>query len=227
MKIRAIIVDDENDARESIRLILEKFYNNDVEILASVPSIKEAVSAIISIKPELVFLDIEMPKENGLQLFDYFRDGHDFEVIFVTAFQEYALKAFRYAALDYLLKPVDYRELGEALERFKRRTFINPEVKIATYFNNLNNDLEINRKIILPSKTGYNIVRLSTIVYCQAEHNYCTIFTNDGKTVTISSSLKNLEDMLPQDVFFRAHKSFLVNLNFVKSYDRKKGVLVL
>jgi two-component system, LytTR family, response regulator len=227
MKIRTIIVDDEKDARESIRLLLEKFHGIDVEVVDSVASVKEAVSSIISLKPELVFLDIEMPRENGMQLFDYFKDGHDFEVIFVTAFQQYALKAFRYAALDYLLKPVDYRELGEAIERYKKSTYRNPELKISTYFNNLNNDLEINRKIILPSKTGYNIIKLNNIIYCQAEHNYCTIFLNDGKSVTISSSLKNLEDMLPEDVFFRAHKSYLVNLNYVRSYDRKRGSLVL
>lgn len=227
MKIRTIIVDDEKDARDSLRLLIEQFYNDDVEILASVPSVKEAVSSIISNKPDLVFLDIEMPKENGLQLFDYFREGQNFEVIFITAFQQYALKAFRYAALDYLLKPVDYRELGEALERFRKRSFSNPEIKISTYFNNLNNDLEINRKIILPSKTGYNILRLNTIVYCQAEHNYSMIYTAENKSYTISSSLKNLEDTLPLDVFFRAHKSFLVNLNYVTSYDRKRGVLVL
>lgn len=227
MKIRVVVVDDEKDARESLQLLIEQFYSQDVEVVASVSSVKEAVAAIIEHNPDIVFLDIEMPKENGLQLFDYFTDGPRFDVVFITAFQQYALKAFRFAALDYLLKPVDYKELGETIERYRKRNFINPDVRIATYFNNLSNELEINRKIVLPSRNGYNIVKLNTIVYCEAEHNYSSIYTADDKMFTISNTLKYLEDMLPADVFFRAHKSYLVNLNYVKSYDRKRGVLVL
>jgi two-component system LytT family response regulator len=227
MKIRAIIVDDEKDARDSLNLMLERFYNAEIEIVDSVSSVKEAVKSINSFNPDLVFLDIEMPKENGIQLFDYFKGNYDFEVVFITAFQKYALTAFRYAALDYLLKPVDYRQLGETIERFRNRSFRNTKIRMDAYFSNLNSALEINKKILFPSNNGYNIVKINNIMYCQAEINYSTAYTTDNKSYTISNSLKYLEEMLPESIFFRTHKSYLVNLNYIKSYDKKKGVVIL
>ncbi len=225
--IRAIIVDDESDARESLELIISQFYSEDVEVVAALPSVKEAVKAINSFKPDLVFLDIEMPKENGLQLFEYFGEDIEFEVVFITAYHKYALKAFRYAALDYLLKPVDYTQLGEAIQRFKRKARNYSKVKIDTFINNLSNDLEINKKVIFPTKNGYQIVKMSSILYCQADISYSTIFTIDNNSFTIVSTLKNLEEMLPSSIFFRSHKSYLVNLNFIKTYDRSRDKIVL
>lgn len=227
MKIRALIVDDEKDARDSLNLIIEQFYNSDIEIVASLPSVKEAVMSIKSLKPDIVFLDIEMPKENGLQLFEYFNESYDFEVVFITAFQKYALKAFRFAALDYLLKPVDYRQLGETIGRFRKRSGNNTKLKIDTYFNNLNSVIDTNKKILFPSNNGYNIVKINNIIYCQAEINYSTAYTTDNKSYTCSHTLKYLEEMLPENIFFRVHKSYLVNLNYVKSFDRKRGIAIL
>jgi two-component system LytT family response regulator len=227
MKIRAIIVDDEKDARDSLNMMIDEFYSSDVEIVDSVSSVSEAVKSINSFKPDLVFLDIEMPKETGLQLFEYFNDNYEFEVVFITAFQKYALTAFRHAALDYLLKPLDYRQLGETIERFRKKSFRNTKVRIETYFNNLSNSPEINKKILFPSNNGYNIVKINNIIYCQAEINYSTAYTSDGKSYTMSHSLKYLEEMLPPATFFRTHKSYLVNLNYVKSFDKKRGVAIL
>lgn len=225
--IKAIIVDDEKDARESIQLIVAQFYSDDVEIVASVPSVKDAVKAINQLKPELVFLDIEMPQENGLQLFEYFGDEIDFEVVFITAYQKYALTAFRYAALDYLLKPVDYQQLGEAIQRFKRKTRNYSKLRIETFINNLSNDLEINKKVIFPTKNGYQILKISNILYCKAEVNYSTIFSFDNNSFTIVSTLKNLEETLPSKIFFRCHKSYLVNLNYIKTYDKSRDRIIL
>ena len=225
--IRAIIVDDEKDARDSIQLIVSQFYNDDVEIVASLPSVKDAVKAINSLKPELVFLDIEMPNENGLQLFEYFGDSIDFDVVFITAYQKYALTAFRYAALDYLLKPVDYQQLGEAIQRFKRKTRNYSKVKIETFINNLSNDLEINKKVMFPTKNGYQILKISNILYCKAEVNYSTIYSFDNNSFTIVSTLKNLEEILPSKIFFRCHKSYLVNLNYIKTYDKSRDRIIL
>ena len=227
MKIRSIIVDDERDARESLQLMIEKFYKDEVDIIDSVPSVKEAVKSISLNRPDLVFLDIEMPNENGLQLFDYFKESYDFEVVFITAFQKYALRAFRHAALDYLLKPLDYRQLGETIERFRKRTANFTKVKMDTYFNNIGNAHETNKKILFPSSNGYNIVKINSIIYCQAEVNYSTAYTTENKSYTISHSLKYLEEMLPESIFFRTHKSYLVNMNFIKSFDRKRGVVIL
>lgn len=225
--IRAIIVDDEKDARDSIHLIFSQFYTDEVEIVASLSSVKEAVKAINKLKPELVFLDIEMPNENGLQLFEYFGDEIDFEVVFITAYQKYALNAFRYAALDYLLKPVDYIQLGETIQRFKRKARNFSKIKIDTFINNLSNDMEVNKKVIFPTKNGYSILKMSDIVFCKAEVNYSTIYTKENTSITIVSTLKNLEEMLPSKIFFRCHKSFLVNLDFIKTYDKHRDKIIL
>jgi two-component system LytT family response regulator len=227
MKIRAIIVDDEPDSRESIKLMVTQFYNNEIEIIDSVSSVKEAVRSINSFKPDLVFLDIEMPNENGFQLFEYFGNDYNFEVVFITAFQEYALSAFRYAALDYLLKPVDYKQLGEAIQRFKKTDYHYSKLRIDTYLNNLTNDLEISKTILLPAKNGYNIVKINSILYCKADGNYSNVYTQDGKSFLLTTLLKNLEERLPDSIFFRTHKSFLVNLNYVKKVDKAKNLIFL
>jgi len=225
--IRAIVVDDEKDARDSFELITKQFFSSDMEVVASVDSVKDAVKAINTLRPELVFLDIEMPRENGLQLFEYYGNDMEFEVVFTTAYQKYALEAFRYAALDYLLKPIDYAQLGETIQRFKRRTRNFSKIKIDTFVNNLTNDLEINKKVVFPTKNGYQIVKVSNILYCQADINYSTIYLLDKSFFTIVSTLKNLEETLPESMFFRCHKSFLVNINHIKTYDKSRDKIIL
>jgi two-component system LytT family response regulator len=227
MKIRALIVDDEPDSRESIQLIVNQFFNDDVEIVGAVGSVKEAVRSINELTPDLVLLDVEMPNENGFQLFEYFGKNISFDVVFITAYQEYALSAFRYAALDYLLKPVDYRQFEETIRRVRKNRGQNSRIRIDTFFNNLENDLEINKKIILPTVSGYNVVKVNSILYIKADLNYSIIFTADNKSHTVTSTLKHLEDTLPASSFFRCHKSFMVNLNFVKKFDKRRSSVIL
>lgn len=227
MKIRALIVDDEPDSRESIQLIVNQFFNDDVEIIGALGSVKEAVRAINELKPDLVLLDVEMPNENGFKLFEYFGKNIDFDVVFITAYQEYALSAFRYAAIDYLLKPVDYRQFEETIKRVRKNKGQNSRIRIDTFFNNLENDLEINKKIILPTISGYNVIKVNSILYCKADLNYSIIHTFDNKSHTVTSTLKHLEDTLPSSTFFRCHKSFLVNLNFVKKFDKRRNSVIL
>ncbi len=227
MKIRAIIVDDEPDSRESIKLMVTHFYNDEIEIIDSVSSVREAVRSINSLKPDLVFLDVEMPNENGFQLFEYFGNNYDFEVVFITAFQEYALSAFRYAALDYLLKPIDYKQFGETIQRFRKIDGHYSRLKVDTYFNNLTHDHEINKNILLPTKNGYNILKIKSILYCKADANYSNVYTLEGKSFFLTATLKTLEERLPASLFFRTHRSFLVNLNYVKKVDRTKNLIFL
>lgn len=224
--VRAILIDDEQAVREYFQGVVKQYFQNDIELLASVASVKEGVKAINTLKPELVFLDIEMPVENGFQLFEYFGDI-DFEVVFITAYQQHAIKAFRFAALDYLLKPVDPEQLAEAIQRFKQKNRHFSKLRVNTFLTNQTNDLEINRKIIFPSRNGYQVIRLSEILFCKAETSYSTIFTLDDGSFTVVSNLKNLEEILPSNVFVRCHKSFIINLNFVKSFDKQKGKAIL
>jgi two-component system LytT family response regulator len=226
MKIKTLIVDDEKDARVALELIIKEFFSEDLDLLPSVNGVKEAVKSININKPELILLDVEMPDESGFQLFDYFKECN-FEVIFTTAHHKYAMQAFRYAALDYLLKPIDFRQLAIAIQRFKARNKDHNKVKIETFVSNLSNDLEINKKVLFPFKNGYQIEKISNIQFCKADVSYTEVYTLENKTFTIASTLKSIEEILPSSIFFRIHKSYLVNMNCIKTYDKKKSVIIL
>ena len=226
MKITAIIVDDEADARESLGLMIKQYFAEEIEVKQTTASVKEAIKAINTHHPELVFLDIEMPGENGFSLLEYF-DDYDFEIIFTTAHQHYALKAIKSAALDYLLKPIKPNDLATAIDRFKKRNRTLTKLKINTFINNLENDMEINKKVLFPTQNGYHVEKINNILYCKAEVNYAYLYTLHKEPYLITATLKYLEDLLPEKIFFRTHKSHLVNLNYITSFDRKEMKVVL
>jgi len=226
MRINAIIVDDEADARKSLQLIIEQYFNDDIEIKAVVKSVKEAIKAINSYRPELIFLDIEMPNENGFSLLEYYED-YDFEIIFTTAHQQYALRAIKSAALDYLLKPIKPDDLAKAIDQFKKRNRTLNKLKINTFINNLENDLEINKKVLFPTQSGYQVEKINNILYCKAEVNYSYIYTLNKNPYLITATLKALEELLPENIFFRTHKSHLVNLNYIESFNRKEMAVIM
>jgi len=226
MRINAIIVDDEADARKSLQLMIEQYFNDDIEIKAVVKSVKEAIKGINSYKPDLVFLDIEMPNENGFLLLEYYED-YDFEIIFTTAHQQYALRAIKSAALDYLLKPIKPDDLAKAIDQFKKRNRTLNKLKINTFINNLENDLEINKKVLFPTQSGYQVEKINNILYCKAEVNYSYIYTLNKNPYLITTTLKALEELLPENIFFRTHKSHLVNLNYIESFNRKEMAVIM
>ncbi|HOP05581.1 MAG TPA: LytTR family DNA-binding domain-containing protein [Tenuifilaceae bacterium] len=226
MKITAIIIDDEPDARKSLQMMLKSYFPNDIEIMQSVGSVKEGVKAINRHNPELVFLDIEMPNESGFSLFEYFHEP-EFEVIFTTAHQQYALEAIKIAALDYLLKPVNPDDLEGAIERFRKRNRNYSKLKIKTFISNLENDIEVNRKIMFPVQSGYKIEKVNNILFCKAEINYSQIHTVSGPKYMVATTLKNLEELLPNNIFFRTHKSYIINLNHVSGFERKDSTVTL
>jgi len=218
-----IIIDDEKNSREALAKIIDRYFNTKLKILYSADSVKEGVFAINKYHPELVFLDIEMPEENGFKLFDYF-DIYNFEVIFVTAYKQYAIDAIKFAALDYLLKPINYIDLRDVLIRLdKKQSKISNAAQIETFLNNINTDSKNFNKIALPTFDGFQMERINNIVYCQAEENYCKIFTNRNEVILVARTLKNIEELLPEELFFRIHKSHLVNMNYIKSYQKSDG----
>lgn len=222
-----IIIDDEKNARETLAKIIERYFSNKIKILYSADSVKEGVFAINKYNPELVFLDIEMPEENGFKLFDYF-DIYKFEVIFTTAYKQYAIDAIKFAALDYLLKPINFIDLREVLTRLeKKQNKSSNSEQIEAFLSNLNNDPGNFNKIALPTLDGFQLEKVNNIVYCQAEENYCKIFTNRNEVILVARTLKNIEELLPEEVFFRIHKSYLVNMNYIKSYSKADGYKIV
>lgn len=218
MEINAIIIDDEVRARVSLQLLLEEYCPN-IKVIEQCETLAEGIKAINKFKPNIVFLDIEMPAHSGLELFDFFNEEEiDFSVIFTTAYSQYAIKAFKFSAIDYLLKPIHPEELVEAVKRFEKIKSQN--IKI------LKENLDQNKlnKIAVP--TGNSILFLETdqILYVKGEGSYCEIVLLNGEKIICSRYLKNFEDILSNySNFLRVQKSYIANLNYVSVYNKSDG----
>lgn len=218
--IKAVIIDDEINAQSLLEKTLHRYFPNKFNIVAKCNSVDSGVIAINKFEPELVFLDIQMPEKNGFELFKYF-DVINFEVIFTTAYNQFAIKAIKRSALDYLLKPINNLELAEAIKRFETRNKGNfAQNKLSLLLENLNvNDQNVS-KIAFPTVEGFEFIHSNQILYCKAESNYCCIKKIDGQTMVVSKTLKYVEEILPVSSYQRIHKSYVINLNFVVRYHK-------
>lgn len=225
--IKAIIVDDEALARENLELTLKENCP-DVFIIGKAGSVAEAKTLIENLEPNLVFLDIEMPEENGFSLLEQL-DQINFDLIFATAHDQYAIKAIKYSALDYILKPIDGDELKSAIKKVKhRRTLANPEIdrQIQSLLENINKP-ESFTKIAFPVFDGVEYVNVEDIMYCQSDRNYTIIQIKDRDQLVISKTLSDVQALLPEEHFLRLHKSYLVNQNFITKYVKTLGSFVV
>ncbi|NND32583.1 MAG: response regulator transcription factor [Saprospiraceae bacterium] len=219
--LTAILVDDENHSIRTLEYELER-HCPEVQILDCCSSGKLAVKSVLENRPELLFLDIEMPGMNG---FDVLRNlmPIDFEVVFVTAYDQYAIQAFRFAAVDYLLKPIIAVDLKEAVKRVreKRREQISPQ-HIDLLLHNLKKGYNV-PKIALPQGNAFDYVEVSEIIRCQAESNYCHVYLRGGKHYLLTRTLRDLEEWLNPYHFFRCHQSHVINLGEVKRFVKSDG----
>jgi len=224
--ITCIIIDDERNARESFEKIILRYYKEKLKVVTLCESVKEGVAAIHKYNPNVVFLDIEMPNENGLKLFDYF-DTLNFEVIFTTAFNKYAINAIKHSALDFLLKPIDLIDLSDAIKKLEKQEVINSrKERVELLLSNMNMGNSIKTKVALPTLSGYEMEKINNIMYCEADQNYTKIHLVSGKYILVSKTLKYIDELLTSEVFFRIHKTYLLNLNYIKKYLRTDGHMV-
>lgn len=223
VRIKAIIVDDEPGSVRTIEALLSR-YCPTVEVVGKAYDPEEAAVMIAAEQPQLVFLDIEMPFGNAFDLLDKLAPV-TFEIIFVTAFNSYAVKAFRYAAADYLLKPLDIEELKAAIGRIENRLGGNQiNKRIEMLLENIRQpEPGAFRKISLPTSDGFRIEHIHKIMYLHAEGSYTYIFLENGQKVLVSKNLKEFEDLLPENIFCRIHHSSIININFVKQYYKGRG----
>ncbi|NII29561.1 response regulator transcription factor [Pseudoflavitalea sp. X16] len=220
--IRAVLIDDEPKNNRILKLMLEEFCP-DVTIEGQADNAAAGVQLVQEVKPDLVFLDIEMPYGSGFDLLDQLKPIH-FEVIFITAFNDYSLKAIKYSALDYLLKPVNIDELTAAVVKATQKVAIrNVNERIEALLYNLQKPQQAVQKLALPSKEGYVFVLLSDIMRCESKGGYTTFYIKGMEKVLASKNIKEYEPLLPDDLFFRIHNSHIVNLNCVKKYHRGRG----
>lgn len=219
--IKLVIIDDEPDARFTLKTMLQK-YCPDINVAGEAEDVISGVSLIRLTKPDIVLLDIHLGKEMSFDILDKFSNP-SFRVIFVTAFDIYALKAFRYFALDYLLKPVDPDLLLKGIDKAKEDI-----AKNRLYHEQYNGLLESHRtktfnKIALPSSEGVTFIALENILYLQSDANYCSFFTQNGEKMMVSKPLKNFEEILPKKTFCRVHHSYILNIRHVKKYLKEDG----
>jgi two-component system LytT family response regulator len=224
METRVIIVDDEERSIIALQQLFEK-YCSGVIVEGTATNITDAVKIIKKTQPHAVFLDIEMQGGNGFKLLEQFEEP-DFETVFITAYQEYAIKAIKFAALDYLLKPVKISELRSCIENIKKKQIGLHKEKYAVLKDTINHINAFN-KIILSTLEGFYPVKIEEIIYCKADDSYTHFFLQNGKRYTVSRQLKDYEEMLTNNSFFRIHKSFLINLNHVNKVNKADGASVV
>lgn len=220
MKIKSIIVDDEKHGRENLSGILRQ-YCPDVDLLGDADSVDTAVLLIQKYNPDLVFLDIEMPKANGFQLLEHFKDFR-FEVIFVTAYDNFAIKAIRFSAADYILKPININILQVAVDKVTIRIQQKQEnLRLKQLVYNISQPG--NPRIGLPTADRIEFVEVHKIIRCQGEGNYTHIYFEGNRHLLVAKTLVEFEDLLHEFSFIRVHKTHLVNLKYVVTYLKTGG----
>jgi two-component system LytT family response regulator len=223
--MKSIIIDDEIKSAENLKILLTDFCE-DVTVTALCQNIKDGVNAIKNDAPDVVFLDINLQRETGFDLFQHF-DKVPFEVIFTTAYSEFAIKAFRYSALDYLLKPIDIKELQEAVRKVSQRITGNLNNRLMHLFKDLKSPNHDFLKLALPTLEGLIFINVSEIVYCEAASNYTTFFLTANRKYVVSKTLKEYDELLTERDFFRIHNSYLVNIRAIKKYVKGDGGYVI
>ncbi|MBP1652982.1 MAG: two component transcriptional regulator, LytTR family [Bacteroidetes bacterium] len=228
-EIKAIIVDDEQHCIDALHTMLAKKCP-EVTVLGGVNSVKAAKELIDEVHPDVVFLDVEMPHQNGFELLKLF-DRINFDIIFTTAYEQYALKAIKFNALDYLLKPFSVKELQDAVQKcISRRGVQQPEPgnsPLDVFLQNMKTLHQTHKKIALPTINGLVFMPVQNIVRCESTGNYTRIFFTDKKNLMVSRPLKEFEELLTDVDFFRVHNSHLINLQQMQSYIQGEGGFAL
>ena len=219
--IKAFIIDDEPGCCKTLSLLLER-YCPEVQVVAIFNNGLDALQAINESSPDLVFLDVQMPKMNGFEMLEKLSIVN-FHLIFTTSYDQYALKAFRFSAIDYLLKPVDREELQKALQKVLQRSQMSAAEQLQIMFQKLYHPASSINKIALPTMEGLQMIPVQSIISCEAHDNYTTLILKDNKKLVVSCTLKVIEEMLENYSFIRVHRSFLVNLHEVEKYVKGDG----
>lgn len=216
--IKSIIIDDEKKARDNLVNYLSK-YCDDVLVIAEADGVDSGIAQITKNNPDIIFLDIRMQDGTGFDLLDRI-NKIDFEVIFVTAFDQYAIKAFKFCALDYILKPIDPKELVKAVSKIKKKSdFSEIKSKLDKFFEN-NHEL---KRIALPTLEGYRFINIDQITRIESDGNYSNVYTVGNKKMLVTKLLKDFEKMLVPHGFNRVHKSHLINQLYIRDYMKGEG----
>jgi two-component system LytT family response regulator len=225
IKYLTVLVEDEKHQHERLQGLIDMHFPQ-LEIGGIAETVEEAHRIILAVKPQLVFLDVVLPPVTSFELLHKFR-AIDFEIIFTTSFEEFAVKAFRLSAVDYLIKPIVLEELEQAVHRFlERMEKKSPHQHLRVLLDNLQLNQTQKRKIALPTLNGYIFITIEDIIRCESDNTYSTFHLKDKRKIMVSRTLKECETMLSDFSFFRVHNSHLINLDYILEYTRGEGGVV-
>jgi len=220
--LKAILVDDEQHCVDRLTKLLGS-YTEIISIEATCDTVLKAKEAIVKIQPDVVFLDVQIYDMTGFDLLAQLSDIN-FEVVFITGFDRYAVTAFRHSALDYLLKPVDADDLDTTIQKLiEKANQKETSKKLETLFHNFESKVSGNRKLAIPSLYGHSFIKVNDIIRCHSQGNYTDIFLVSNRKITATKTLKYFEEILDGSQFFRVHKSHYINMNFVEKYFKGKS----
>lgn len=223
--LKVVIVDDEPIIRKGIINKLHKLFPNQITILAEASSVTEAKIILKATSPDLVFLDIQLSDGVSFDIFDE-NTTYDFEIIFITAYNQYAINAIKLGALDYLLKPIEDAELEAGVQKYLATHFQKTRVRERVDVTRHQMGESPDEKLVIRTNSEYHLVYFDNIMYCESDAGYTTFFLKNGEKILVSKSIKEYESLLPKDKFLRTHQSYLVNVAEVSKYD-KEGFLIL
>lgn len=224
--IKVIIIEDEKQSRDILISMLQKYFRN-IEILAVCKNADEGKTAIESLSPDLVLTDIELEEKTAFDMLQQL-NNIDFEVIFITAYEQYALQAIKFSALDYLLKPFSTEDLSSAINRYEQKKDRQQSAgQFNTLFHNLKHIQKNAKKIALPTSNGLTIVLLKDIIRCEAGINYTIFFLATKDKIVVAKTLREFDELLNDYDFIRVHNSHLINLHHIKNYTRGEGGTVM
>lgn len=220
--LTAIIIDDETNSRNALRQKITKHCNN-VMIIADCENGEEGIEKIETQKPDIIFLDIEMPRMNGFTMLQQIKNKN-FEVIFITAYDHYAIKAIKFSALDYLLKPVEVEDLKAAVEKVtQKRKQLDGNKRVELLLQNFLEEKIAHQRIAISSMEGLQFVLTDDIIYLEANSNYTSFYLTGNRKIMAAKTLKDFEDILPASLFIRIHHSYLINKNGIEKYIKGEG----
>jgi two-component system, LytTR family, response regulator len=222
--IKAIIIDDIEQARITLKKDLE-VYTPDVKVIGEADGVVEGAKLLKTVQPDILFLDIQMQDGSGFDLLDIMKDI-PFKIIFITASDAHAIKAFRYAAIDYLLKPVDPDELIAAVDKFRNQK-LNENEKYKLLNESLKNNRKPHERLALHTQDKIHIVNINEIIRCESNVNYTEFFFQSGKKLLVTKTLKDFEDLLSDQGFYRVHQSHLINTKYIKEFVKTDGGYLL
>jgi two-component system LytT family response regulator len=222
--ITVAIIDDEKHSSDRILNLLEPYIDKIKTVCFN--SADEAIKGIETLRPDIVFLDVHLHERTGFEVLSAISD-YNFSLIFITAFEQYAIKAFKFSAIDYLLKPIDAIDFNKAIQKaFEKVKQTQLNERIDVLLSHLTSESS-QKRISIPTKDGFSFLDIADIARCEADINYTHIFTSNGKKYTVSKPLKYFEGLLNAHNFFRIHNSHLINLNYVKAYSKSGYVTLL